>query len=436
MELPAGLIDQLLFAVLPYVVVVLFVLLVFARRFRLPPFSRMPVPPPRPAGLAGTGERILLGYGVLAVLGGHVLAFLIPQQVLLWNSDPLRLYAVEVTGLALAIMTLAGLVLAVSRRVASAEARRGMRLFDWVFLLVLFAEVVNGILIALFFPWGSSWYATSLVPYLRSLIRLDPDISYVSSLPFPAKLHVAMAYVLVGLLPFTRLVVPLLAPDRTKKRTGVGKVVTALLVIGLAFSTTALVARLQGGHLPGTDQGYEPLQPIVMSHRLHAGDMQISCLYCHSGAEKSRHAGIPAASICMNCHRFVTAPLAAVRAEYELARQEKRPAAVIVSPELAKLYAALGLDEKMQPDPARHPTPIRWLQVDNLPAFTCFDHSAHVNAKVECRPCHGPVETMERVRQVQEFSMGWCVNCHREANLNGIAGRKCSASTDCATCHH
>jgi hypothetical protein len=76
------------------------------------------------------------------------------------------------------------------------------------------------------------------------------------------------------------------------------------------------------------------------------------------------------------------------------------------------------------------------VKVHNLPAFTCFDHRPHTNAGVECQRCHGAVETMERVRQVSDLSMGWCVNCHRESGRTGMAGKKTEASTDCTTCHH
>jgi hypothetical protein len=213
-------------------------------------------------------------------------------------------------------------------------------------------------------------------------------------------------------------------------------VITAILLVGLGVSLLALVPRLRSAHLPGNDQGYEPLQPIAFSHRLHAGEVQISCLYCHHEAERSRHAGIPAASVCMNCHRTVTTPMRNVRAEFELAKQEKRRPRTIVSPDVEKLYTALGLDDNLQPDPSKPPTPIRWVKVHNLPAFAHFDHRPHVKAGVECQRCHGPVETMERVRQVEDLSMGWCVNCHREANQNGIEGKMVHASNDCSACHH
>jgi hypothetical protein len=213
------------------------------------------------------------------------------------------------------------------------------------------------------------------------------------------------------------------------------RVVTIILSIAVAFSLALLASRAAMFHLPGNQQGYEPAQPIAYSHRLHAGELQIQCLYCHFGAAKSRYAGIPPASVCMNCHRFVTAPLGAVRAEDELAAKEKRPPRPVVSPELQKLYDALALDANMRRDPNRAPRPIAWTRIHKLPDFVYFDHRAHVNAGVACQQCHGPVESMERVRQVSDLSMGWCVNCHRQANRTGIAGQPVNASTNCSTCH-
>jgi hypothetical protein len=167
------------------------------------------------------------------------------------------------------------------------------------------------------------------------------------------------------------------------------------------------------------------VQPIAYSHRLHAGEMQIQCQYCHFGADKSRHAGIPPASVCMNCHKFVTASLGAVRAEDEDAAKEKRAPRPIVSPELRKLYDAVNTG-----------TPIAWNRIHSLPDFVYFDHRPHVNAGVACQQCHGPVEAMERVRQVSDLTMGWCVNCHRDSNRTGVAGRTVYASINCSTCHY
>jgi hypothetical protein len=208
---------------------------------------------------------------------------------------------------------------------------------------------------------------------------------------------------------------------------------TILLLTGLASSLVLLASAICGYHLPGNQQAYAPVQPIAFSHQMHAGELQITCLYCHSGADRSPHAGISAASTCMNCHRFVTASSEDVRAEAELAQQDDRPPRRIVSPELQKLYDALGLDDKLQPDPNKVQKPIKWVRVHNLPAYTRFDHRAHVNAGVECASCHGSVETMERVNQVADLSMGWCVKCHRKQIREA---HKPASLSDCASCHY
>jgi hypothetical protein len=209
-----------------------------------------------------------------------------------------------------------------------------------------------------------------------------------------------------------------------------------VLVVGFVASVMILVSRLHGFYWPGNQQDYEPVQPIAFSHRLHAGKLEISCLYCHFAAEKGRYAGIPAASLCMNCHGLVTAPRDQVLKEYREAQQEQRPARPVLSDELKKLYDALALDDRLQPDSARQPTPISWVRIHQLPAFAYFDHRSHVAAGVDCRECHGKVDTMDRVRQVASLSMGWCVNCHRETAQTGVAGKKVQPSTDCSACHY
>lgn len=218
------------------------------------------------------------------------------------------------------------------------------------------------------------------------------------------------------------------------------RTLTIVLLVGLALGLLLLFPRVMAYHLPGNNQDYEPTQPIAFSHRLHAGEMQVPCLYCHSGAERSRHAGIPSATVCMNCHRMVTAARGAVREEEDLSKEEKREPRLIVSPVLETLFDAVGYapDAKglMQRDPAQPQTPIAWVKVHNLPDFVYFDHRRHVNIGVACETCHGPVQTMERVRQVQDLSMGWCVNCHRDVTANGLNGRRVNASIDCSGCHY
>src|SRR3954466_4392385 len=120
-----------------------------------------------------------------------------------------------------------------------------------------------------------------------------------------------------------------------------GRPITAMVVAGcLILSLATLVAAWR---LPGDNQGYEPVQPIAYSHRLHAGTLEIQCIYCHSAADKSRHAGIPSTGVCMNCHLGVRSTLAAVKQEEQAAAQQQRDARPIVSPELRKLYTAMAL---------------------------------------------------------------------------------------------
>lgn len=215
------------------------------------------------------------------------------------------------------------------------------------------------------------------------------------------------------------------------------RILSLVLAVGIVFALLALVPRVRSLRLPGYHQGYEPVQPIAFSHRLHAGELQMPCQYCHAGTERSRHAGIPAASTCMNCHRLVKATRAEIRAEEKAAETAGRKPGPVVSPELAKLYRALALDPlTMKRDAALAPRPIAWQRVTKVPDFVYFDHRPHVAAGVACQSCHGPVQTMERVRQVETVAMGWCLRCHRDPGPALPAGTAVrTASTDCSTCH-
>src|SRR5438105_1824331 len=199
---------------------------------------------------------------------------------------------------------------------------------------------------------------------------------------------------------------------------------TITFALAAAFAAS-LVTLANAWRLPGNNQGYEPVQPIAFSHKLHAGDMRISCFYCHAGAERSRYAGIPAMNVCMNCHEKVTSSFAE--------QQKPQPKE---STELRKLYDALALDDVLAPIDGRSPTPIAWQRVHRLPDFVYFDHRAHITVGVRCQHCHGPVETMDRVRQYETLAMGWCVNCHRDATAKGVEGKPVHASIDCVTCHY
>ncbi|MAT39037.1 MAG: cytochrome C [Ectothiorhodospiraceae bacterium] len=185
--------------------------------------------------------------------------------------------------------------------------------------------------------------------------------------------------------------------------------------------------------LPGSNQGYEPVQPIAYSHRLHAGELQIDCLYCHFGAEQTKAAGVPPVNVCMNCHSFITAPYNVIRHEDEQATKEGRKAEQIVSAELARLFTYR--DSSMSTAIGTGSS-IPWVRIHALPDFVYFNHSAHVHAEIECQKCHGEVQTMERVRQVEDLTMGWCVNCHREFDGKPIQTRTLTPPTDCVGCHY
>ena len=162
----------------------------------------------------------------------------------------------------------------------------------------------------------------------------------------------------------------------------------------------------------GIDQGYEPVQPIHYSHRIHAGDNCIDCKYCHSSARVSKHSGIPSLNICMNCHKSIYEVAPETQAEGLNKYGEDYNA------EIQKLYKAVGWDDTEQKYTGKT-QPVKWIRIHNLPDFVYFNHSQHVTvAGVECQTCHGPVEEMEIMYQHAPLTMGWCINCHRETNIN------------------
>lgn len=215
------------------------------------------------------------------------------------------------------------------------------------------------------------------------------------------------------------------------------RIITVILVIAVALAAVNLAQSVdQYVNLPGNNQGYEPVQPMPYSHRLHAGELALDCRYCHFGAERSRNAGVPPMNVCMNCHGYITAPSGVMREDLERRKQEGLPPQPVISDKLRPMYDALGLDETLQPDSATPPRPMRWIRVHTLPDFVYFDHRPHVNAGMRCQECHGEVQTMERVRQVEDLSMGWCVNCHRDTQDTRVDGRSLNAPIDCAGCHY
>jgi cytochrome c2 len=171
----------------------------------------------------------------------------------------------------------------------------------------------------------------------------------------------------------------------------------------------------------GRMKGYQPEQPIYYSHKVHAGVNQISCLYCHGGAQDSKHANIPSVNVCMNCHKGIKE----YKGEEKLAREDGR--SVNGTEEIQKLYSYAGWDPVAKaynpdnngdgiPDGAR---PIKWIKIHSLPDHVYFNHSQHVKVgKQQCQTCHGNIQEMPEVYQFAELSMGWCINCHRETKVD------------------
>ena len=168
---------------------------------------------------------------------------------------------------------------------------------------------------------------------------------------------------------------------------------TIIVIVALAFQGWNALLSI------GVYQGYEPEQPIKFSHKIHAGDNAISCVYCHHSAEKGKHSGIPSVNVCMNCHTGISS------------------GKVYGTEEISKIYEAAGWNPETSSyeNPQK---PIKWVRIHNLPDFAYFNHSQHVVVgQVECQTCHGPVQEMDVLYQYSELTMGWCINCHRETNV-------------------
>jgi hypothetical protein len=151
----------------------------------------------------------------------------------------------------------------------------------------------------------------------------------------------------------------------------------------------------------GYNNDYAPDQPIPYSHALHAGKYQIPCQYCHSNVEKSKHATVPSLNVCMNCHLVIKG-----------VGPNGGP-----SPWIERISQAYDAGES-----------VPWVKVHMLPDHAHFNHKRHVGAGVSCQECHGKMQETVVVKQVQDLSMGWCINCHRKPENN--------APINCSTCHY
>lgn len=204
--------DLVLLVILPYLSIAT-LLLVSIQRYRSQSFTYSSLSSQFLENRQHFWGSVPFHYGIIAVIAGHVIAFAFPSEILGWNTKPGRLYALEVSALVFSLMALVGLLAGMVRRWTSPKVRMVTTVTDWILLSMLAAQVASGIGMAILYPWGSSWFASSVAPYLWSLVKLNPEISYVAAMPHLVKGHFVGAFLLIGFFPFTRLVHILVIPN-------------------------------------------------------------------------------------------------------------------------------------------------------------------------------------------------------------------------------
>ena len=216
---------------------------------------------------------------------------------------------------------------------------------------------------------------------------------------------------------------PFTLANVTERFTGIMKnkfVLTALTLLVLTAGTWQAIVV---GRNVSLHQGYMPEQPIKFSHKLHAGQYEINCEYCHSGVKKGKSAWIPSTNVCMNCHKYI----------------QEGPN--YGTEEIAKIYEASGWNPD-EGDYTNEPKPIEWVRIHNNPDHAYFNHAQHVAVgNLECQTCHGPVEEMEVVYQYSVLGMGWCIDCHRQEKVKHLGEEteytvEDMGGLNCARCHY
>ncbi len=215
MQLSAEVLNYLhtfLFVGLPYVSMAIF-FVVSIQRYRAESFTYSSLSSQFLENRKHFWSLVPFHYGLLTVLTGHAVAFLIPRAVLAWNGKPLRLYVLEVCALICGLLTVVGLMTAMVRRHRERLVRRVTTRADWILFWILLFQVSSGVYVAIFAGWGSSWFASAVTPYLWSLVMFSPDTTYIIGMPLAVKLHIISAFVLIAYFPFTRLVHVLVVPN-------------------------------------------------------------------------------------------------------------------------------------------------------------------------------------------------------------------------------
>lgn len=197
--------NYLLFIALPYAALAVFIIgSIFRYRFMGFKVSSL-------SSQFLEGKQLFWGsqpfhWGMFFLFFGHLAAFLIPSAVLAWNGNPLRLIVLEVTGFAFGLSALLGLVLLIIRRLTNRRLQVVANYMDVVVYLILLVQITSGLWVAFFNRWGSSWFASTLTPYLRSIFSFDPQIDAVGMMPLSVQIHIVSAFLIVGIIPFTRFV--------------------------------------------------------------------------------------------------------------------------------------------------------------------------------------------------------------------------------------
>lgn len=204
-------INNFLFIALPYVAIAVF-LIGTIYRYRNAPFTYSSLSSQFLESKSLFWGSMLFHIGIVVVFAGHLMAFLLPETLLLWNTEPVRLVILEVTGFIFGLGVLVGLLSLFVRRLMSARLRAVTSRMDIFMEILLITTVLLGCWIAVGYRWGSSWFASDLSAYLWSILVLDPEISAVSAMPLVVKLHIVLAFVLILIFPFTRLVHFLVVP--------------------------------------------------------------------------------------------------------------------------------------------------------------------------------------------------------------------------------
>ena len=205
--------DLVSFAILPYVAMVLF-LVGTIHRYRNETFTYSSLSSQLLENKQHFWAVVPFHYGIIAVITGHAIAFLVPRQILLFNSHPLRLYILEVSALIFGLTTLVALFALIARRFTDPRVRVVTSKADWILYALLVFQVFTGVYVAIFHRWGSAWFAASAAPYLWSLLKLNPNIAVVSMMPLMVKLHFISAWIVIAFFPFTRLVHILVVPNQ------------------------------------------------------------------------------------------------------------------------------------------------------------------------------------------------------------------------------